>query len=108
MAEKKTFFRKDGGDKKAPARKKEPMPQEEERDDFVTYGAAWIGQIRNSDYMYASIRVSGASYHDLLAALKATDEDEGLSIMMFPNRNQREGKNDPDYYLFPSRPAEGE
>lgn len=86
----KPFFKK----KDKPVSKK----SNEERE-FITWGAAWMGELKKSDLPYLSVKISA---EDLELVMAYAEEHEGqVNFMMFPNTNPRAGMNDPDYYLFP-------
>ena len=81
-------------------KKKESSKPTEEKREFITWGAAWMGEIKGGDLPYLSVTISDK---DLQLVLDYAEEHGQINFMMFPNRNQREGANDPDYYLFPPR-----
>ena len=74
----------------------------EERPKIVTWGAAWLGDMKDSDLPYLSVKIGEEDLHSICEYYENSGE-EYVSIMMFPNRNPREGMNDPDYYLLPPR-----
>jgi hypothetical protein len=94
----KTFFKKpdapSGGSSKAG-----------DQGEFITWGAAWMGELRGSDLPYLSVRVSKEELVRMIEYAEQSDKGD-ISFMMFPNRNPRPGKSDPDYYLFPPKDKE--
>jgi len=72
--------------------------------EFITWGAGWLGELKGSDLPFLSVRVSKEELARIVAHAESTESGD-VAFMMFPNRNPREGKKDPDYYLFPPREA---
>lgn len=83
-------------------RKEQPAdtPAKKEKSEFLVWGAAWMGEIKGYDLPYLSVKIN---QDDLAKINEYAESHEYVNIMMFPNRNQREGLNDPDYYLYPPR-----
>lgn len=76
--------------------------QPKDKKEFVTWGAGWLGEIKGyPDMPYISVKIDAPEFESIT---KHAESNNGVvSFMMFPNRNPREGMNDPDYYLIPNR-----
>lgn len=84
-----------GGTKKFGGKKKEALGE------YVSFGAAWLLDI-GGELPGISVRMSRGDLENIIKLAETTD-DNSVGFMMFPNRNQREGKSDPDYNLVPHK-----
>lgn len=75
--------------------------KEEDLGEYVSFGAAWLVDIKG-DLPGLSVRMSKEDLENIIK-LAETTEDNSVGFMMFPNRNQRQGKSDPDYNCVPHK-----
>ena len=81
-------------------KEKQTVAKPKTEKEFVLWGAAWLGDIKGYDLPYLSVKIN---QEDLAKINAYAESHEYVNLMMFPNRNQRDGMNDPDYYLYPPR-----
>lgn len=76
--------------------------KEENSGEYVSLGAAWLFRVKGSDMPMLSVRMNKEDIERLIKIAESND-DNSAGFAMFPNRNQREDKNDPDYNLVPHK-----
>ena len=75
--------------------------KKEELGEYISLGAAWLVGIKG-DLPGLSVRMSKTDIENLIKLAEST-EDNSAGFMMFPNRNQRQGKSDPYYNCVPHK-----